>query len=80
MKLEDFKSFKIVVNSSDACILFASEELKKFIYESSGYSLEIVNNCSEKGIHVGCGKDFCEENLPEDSFSVVCEKVGIFRC
>lgn len=78
MKLEDFKSSKIIVDSSDACILFASEELKKFIYESSGYSLEIVNNCSEKGIHVGCGKDFCEENLPEDSFSVVFENGSVY--
>ncbi len=78
MKLEDFKSFKIVVNSSDACILFASEELKKFIYESSGYALEIVNDSAEKGIYVGCGKVFCEENLPDDSFSVVFENDNVY--
>ena len=78
MKLEDFKSFKIVVNSSDACILFASEELKKFIYESSGYALEIVNDSAEKGIYVGCGKVFCAEYLPDDSFSVVFENDNVY--
>lgn len=78
MKLEDFKSFKIVVNSSDACVLFASEELKKFINESAGYALEIVKDNAEKGIYVGCGKVFCEENLPDDSFSVVFESGSVY--
>ncbi len=78
MKLDDLKSSKIIIDSSDACIKFASEELKKFVFESTGVALEITNNNAEKGIYVGCGKIFCEDNLPDDSFSVVFENGSVY--
>ena len=78
MKLDDIKSSKIIIDSSDACIKFASEELKKFVFESTGVALEITNNNAGKGIYVGCGKIFCEDNLPDDSFSVVFENGSVY--
>ena len=78
MEFEDLLNTKIIVNSSDVCIKFASKELQKFISRSTGFTLEITNDFTDKGIYVGCGKIFDDKNLPNDSFSIVVEKSNVY--
>ncbi len=78
MDFNNLLNAKIVVNSSDACLGFASEELKKFILESTGKELEIVNETTGNGIYVGCGKDFSQVDGFEDAFSVQFENGNVY--
>ena len=78
MNFQDLKNLQIVVNSSDACLRFASEELKDFMLKCVGANIDIVEKPLAKAIYVGCGKTFEKFDYSTDAFSVIFEDGNIY--
>lgn len=81
MKFSDLFSAKITTTCADSCVLYAAEELKRLIADTTGANPAIVPEsgiCGGKAFRLGVGKDGLPDGCPQDSFSVRFDKDGAF--